>query len=121
MTREERIEKFERILDRAEEVLRRAEEARRARQEIQPEWQEIQPEWQEIQPALKELEAYYTGPAWREDYEADEAGLLPPGLKRGVLSEDGIDRVLEAFRSLGECREEQEESAGGTGNHMGAV
>ena len=114
MTREERIEKFERILDRAEEVLRRAEEARRARQEIQP-------EWQEIQPALKELEAYYTGPAWREDYEADEAGLLPPGLKRGVLSEDGIDRVLEAFRSLGECREEQEESAGGTGNHMGAV
>ena len=114
MTREERIEKFERILDRAEEVLRRAEEARRTRQEIQP-------EWQEIQPALKELEAYYTGPAWREDYEADEAGLLPPGLKRGVLSEDGIDHVLEAFRSLGECREEQEESAGGTGNHMGAV
>lgn len=29
------------------------------------------------------------------DYEADEAGLLPADLKRGVLSQDGIDDLLE--------------------------
>lgn len=40
------------------------------------------------------LEAYYTGKDWRADYELDEAGLLPAGLKRGVLSEDGIYDLL---------------------------
>ena len=44
--------------------------------------------------ALSTLEAYYTSPAWRTDFEADEAGLLPPDLKRGVLSEDGIYNLL---------------------------
>ncbi|MBR6766822.1 MAG: DUF4298 domain-containing protein [Clostridia bacterium] len=39
---------------------------------------------------LSILESYYFGPLWREDYEADEAGLLPPDLKRGVLSEDAV-------------------------------
>ncbi|MCR5782856.1 MAG: DUF4298 domain-containing protein [Clostridia bacterium] len=44
---------------------------------------------------LAELEAYYTSGEWREDFEADEAGLLPPDLPRGVLSEDGIYNLLE--------------------------
>lgn len=48
--------------------------------------------------ALYTLEAYYTSPAWRTDFEADEAGLLPPNLKRGVLSEDGIYNLLEDFK-----------------------
>ena len=50
-----------------------------------------------VLPGLKELEAYYTSPEWKEDYEADEAGLLPEGLKRGVLSEDGISDLLDRF------------------------
>ena len=41
------------------------------------------------------LEAYYTSKDWRYDFELDEAGLLPAGLKRGVLSEDGIFNLLE--------------------------
>lgn len=41
------------------------------------------------------LEAYYTSKDWRYDFELDEAGLLPAGLKRGVLSEDGIYDLLE--------------------------
>ena len=41
------------------------------------------------------LEAYYTSPEWKQDFADDEAGLLPPGLKRGVLSEDGIDRLVD--------------------------
>ena len=38
---------------------------------------------------VKKLDAYYRE-SWREDYEADEAGLLPPDLKRGLLSEDAV-------------------------------
>ena len=41
------------------------------------------------------LEAYYTSKDWRFDFELDEAGLLPAGLKRGVLSEDGVYDLLE--------------------------
>ena len=54
-----------------------------------------------VLPGLKELEAYYTSPEWQEDYAADEAGLLPAELKRGVLSQDGIDSLLERFRDAG--------------------
>lgn len=46
------------------------------------------------------LETYYTGGDWMRDFEADEAGLLPRDLPRGVLSEDGIYDLLEAFGEL---------------------
>ena len=48
----------------------------------------------------KALEAYYTGGDWMRDFEADEAGLLPKDLPRGVLSEDGIYDLLEAVGEL---------------------
>ena len=38
---------------------------------------------------------YYTGGQWLRDYEADERGELPPDLKRGVLSQDGVWNLLE--------------------------
>lgn len=44
---------------------------------------------------LKALSDYYSSSAWKRDYAADEAGLLPKDLKRGVLSEDGIYNLLE--------------------------
>ena len=44
---------------------------------------------------LSLLETYYTSGQWREDYEADERGELPPDLKRGVLSQDGLYDLLE--------------------------
>ena len=44
---------------------------------------------------LGKLSAYYSSDAWKRDYAADEAGLLPKDLKRGVLSEDGIYNLLE--------------------------
>ena len=56
--------------------------------------------YEQILPELKELETYYTSPEWKEDYEADEAGLLPEGLKRGVLSQDGISDLLDLFRDF---------------------
>ena len=49
---------------------------------------------------IRELEAYLTGAQWREDLAADEKGLLPPELRRGVLSEDGIFNMLEENAAL---------------------
>ena len=46
---------------------------------------------------LGELSDYYTSAAWKRDFAADEAGLLPKDLRRGVLSEDGIYHLLEQF------------------------
>ena len=57
---------------------------------------------QETLLALREtaqaLGAYYGSDDWKRDLAADEAGLLPDDLKRGVLSEDGIYNALEAYR-----------------------
>ncbi len=48
-----------------------------------------------VQEAVRELEAYYVSDAWKEDFAASENGELPEGLRCGVLSEDGIDHLLD--------------------------
>ena len=88
MTREERIAHYEKILDRTADAIRNLEAAL--------------DEYEAICPLLQELERYYTGPEWKADFDADAAGTLPQDLKRGVLSEDGIDDVLSDFRDLEE-------------------
>lgn len=86
MKRTERIARYEKMLDQANSVAERMENALDAYESVQGE--------------LKRLEAYYTSDTWKKDYEADEKGLLPAGLKRGVLSQDGIDHLLERFREI---------------------
>ena len=49
---------------------------------------------------LEELSEYYGSELWMADFEADEAGLLPEELKRGVLSEDAVYALLEENREL---------------------
>ena len=49
---------------------------------------------------VKSLEDYLDSGKWKKDFEADEAGLLPEGLKRGVLSEDGLYDLLEEVACL---------------------
>ena len=44
---------------------------------------------------LQTLLAYYEGGQWLYDYTLDEAGLLPPDLKRGVLSQDAVYNFME--------------------------
>lgn len=59
-------------------------------------YEEIMQETEKGSPELlKALSDYYSSPAWKRDFVADEAGLLPKDLKRGVLSEDGIYNLLE--------------------------
>ena len=54
----------------------------------------------EAQEALAALNTYYGSSDWKQDFAADEQGLLPPDLKRGVLSEDGIWNLLADNREL---------------------
>ena len=49
---------------------------------------------------VAELSKYYDSELWKQDFAADEAGNLPPDLKRGVLSEDGIWNLLSDYRDL---------------------
>ncbi len=53
-----------------------------------------------IRDSINELSAYYSGKKWKQDFAADEASLLPPDLKRGVLSEDGIWNLLCEWREI---------------------
>ena len=46
------------------------------------------------------LREYEESGQWLQDYEADESGELPQGLKRGVLSQDGLDEVFDATPRL---------------------
>ena len=41
------------------------------------------------------LKEYMDSGQWKADFEADEAGAIPVGVKRGVLSEDGLYDLLE--------------------------
>ena len=50
------------------------------------------------QKAAQELDSYYGSHEWRQDLQADEAGLLPAKLKRGVLSEDSAWNALADYR-----------------------
>ena len=86
MTRIERITHMENLLDKSTEVIARLEQALE--------------DFAALQPDVAELEAYYTSPQWRKDFEADETGKVPKDLKRGVLSEDGIYDLLTDYQCL---------------------
>lgn len=45
------------------------------------------------------LRDYYGSGVWREDFEADEQGLIPRDMRRGVLSEDGLWNLLDEVDS----------------------
>lgn len=55
-------------------------------------------------PELPALAAYMDSGEWLRDYEADEAGLLPRGMKRGVLSQDALYNLLSDWAA---CRRNQ--------------
>ena len=82
----DRITHMEGLLDKCTEVMGRLEQALE--------------DFNALASDIAELEAYYTSPQWRKDFEADEAGKLPKDLKRGVLSEDGIYDLLTDYQCL---------------------
>ena len=52
------------------------------------------------QAIISTLRQYYESPVWKKDFEADEKGLLPADLQRGVLSEDGLYNLLEKSKEI---------------------
>lgn len=55
---------------------------------------------------IDRLTDYLDSGAWREDFEADEAGLVPKEIKRGVLSEDGLYNLLGDIVEVNEKMQE---------------
>lgn len=52
------------------------------------------------------LREYMDSGRWRKDYEVDEKGKLPAGMKRGVLSQDGLyDLLADAAELIGKPRQ----------------
>ena len=84
MNRIERITRMEQALDASAEAVRRLSEALEA--------------YEAAQAQYKKLCAYYGSARWMQDYQADEAGKLPAGLKRGVLSEDAVYDLMDENR-----------------------
>lgn len=81
-----RIRKMERHLVRAASALKRLSSAL--------------DKYEEAKADIAALASYYGSDEWKQDFAADEAGLLPKDLKRGVLSEDGIWNLLEDNKEL---------------------
>ena len=77
----ERVQYYEGLLNEAEQVLSAYEAAMERLVGIQEK--------------IAELNAYYGSRAWWADFDAWEAGELPPGLPCGVLSEDAVWNLLE--------------------------
>jgi len=59
-----------------------------------------QRDFEAIRGDMAELERYYTSPEWKRDFALDESGAFPDDLLRGVLSEDGLDTLLELYQAL---------------------
>lgn len=86
MTNPQRISRMEQLFDRASEAVTELSAALE--------------KYQATQEAIATLSAYYGSDEWKQDFADDEAGLLPAGLKRGVLSEDGIWNLLAEVHEL---------------------
>lgn len=80
MNRIERITKMEKNLDDSIEAI--------------TEFSAALDKYEYTQKAWNELLDYYGSKRWMRDFEADEAGKLPPELKRGVLSEDMVYELI---------------------------
>ncbi|MBQ4386411.1 MAG: DUF4298 domain-containing protein [Prevotella sp.] len=94
MNQTERIKHMERQLDRASLAVMQLSNALE--------------QYAEAQEALAQLSSYYGSKEWKDDFAADEAGLLPQDLKRGVLSEDAVWNVLSDNRELKERKHSTE-------------
>jgi len=82
----ERIRQMERSLNRASHAVQQLTSAL--------------DEYDAARDALRQLTEYYESDDWKKDFAADEAGLLPNDLERGVLSEDGIWNLLSDLKDL---------------------
>ena len=62
--------------------------------------QQMEEIYDRVQKDIATLREYEESSQWLQDYEADERGEIPQGLKRGVLSQDGLGEVFEEANAL---------------------
>lgn len=62
--------------------------------------QKMEELYDHVKMAADILTEYVESGLWLEDYEADERGEIPQDLKRGVLSQDGLDNLFDTIDSL---------------------
>ncbi len=84
MDKQARIERISMMEDRYDEVIR-----------VLAALEEAVDEYKNYKSELDALKDYMDSGQWKEDFEADEAGLIPADVKRGVLSEDGLYNLLQ--------------------------
>ena len=94
-------------IERIEEMERRLNRVSAAVQELET----ALDRYDAVREDIRRLDAYLGSDDWKADFAADEAGLLPADLKRGVLSEDGIWNVLAKCREIDERLTGEKESA----------
>lgn len=97
-------------IDRVREMEERFDKVRGAVEKVMEGLEELEGLGEEI----RALNEYQASGLWLKDFEADEAGKIPSGLKRGVLSEDGlfnllgdVDKILEAFPAISNIQDNQ--------------
>ena len=61
---------------------------------------EMEEIYDRVRKDMAALKEYEESGLWLQDYETDERGELPRDLKRGVLSQDGLDEVFEEAKAL---------------------
>ena len=93
--RELRVREMEGVFDKAVALMKTVEDATKAKTT-----RATKKRRQELQAVIDKLEAYYESPLWKADFAADEDGRFPAGMKRGVLSEDGVYDLLEQYGEL---------------------
>ena len=94
MDKKARIERISMMEDRYDEISR-----------VLAALDEAVDEYEDFKSELDALRDYMDSGQWKDDYEADEAGLIPSDVKRGVLSEDGLYNLLQdAGTILGRAR-----------------
>ena len=84
--------------DRITEMERRLEKAEAAVSAMEAAVEQ----YEAVQEDIRVLDEYLGSEAWHTDRADDEAGRLPNGFKRGVLSEDAVWNLLERHRELRE-------------------
>mgnify|MGYP002625709786 CR=1 FL=1 len=85
------MEQIERITA-MEQALNRVIAASAAMEEAQRRFEAAEADYQA-------LAAYYGSAEWQRDLADDEAGRLPAGLRRGVLSQDGAWNALSDYEA----------------------
>ncbi len=103
MDKQARIERISLMEDRFDEVTR-----------VLAALDEAIDEYEDFKCEIDALRDYMDSGQWKEDFEADEAGLIPSDVKRGVLSEDGLYNLLQDAGTILDrarnvlCRDEEE-------------